>query len=95
MCGFVGFTNNITNSKKVLTNMMDVIAHRGPDSDGEYISKDIALGFKRLSILDLENGNQPMFNEDETLVLTPKHYCTDMKNIKKSLLTCCAGCLLF
>ena len=42
MCGFVGFTNNITNSKKVLTNMMDVIAHRGPDSDGEYISKELA-----------------------------------------------------
>ncbi len=86
MCGFVGFTNNITNSKKVLTNMMDVIAHRGPDSDGEYISKDIALGFKRLSILDLENGNQPMFNEDETLVLVFNGEIYNANELRKKLI---------
>ena len=69
MCGFVGFTNFITHSENVLKNMMDVIVHRGPDSSGSYIDSKIALGFRRLSILDLKNGDQPMFNEDKSLIL--------------------------
>ncbi len=69
MCGFVGFTNFITHSENVLRNMMDVIVHRGPDSSGSYIDSKIALGFRRLSILDLKNGDQPMFNEDKSLIL--------------------------
>lgn len=69
MCGFVGFTNHIDNASEVLENMKNKIVHRGPDSDGSYIDDDIALGFRRLSIIDLSFGNQPMFNEDESLVL--------------------------
>lgn len=69
MCGFVGFTNHIKQTKETLQNMMNIIIHRGPDSSGEYIDDFIALGFRRLSIVDLEFGNQPMFNEDESLVL--------------------------
>ncbi len=69
MCGFVGFTNHIKQTKETLQNMMNTIIHRGPDSSGEYIDDFIALGFRRLSIVDLEFGNQPMFNEDESLVL--------------------------
>ena len=63
MCGFVGFTNYIKDTGIVLEQMMDSIAHRGPDSAGCYIDSDIALGFRRLSIIDLAEGNQPMFNE--------------------------------
>ena len=62
MCGYVGFTNTIDNSNKVLTEMMDLIRHRGPDSDGSYIDENIALGFRRLSIIDLSNGDQPIYN---------------------------------
>ena len=69
MCGFVGFTNHIRQTEETLHNMMDTIIHRGPDSSGEYVDDCIALGFRRLSIVDLEFGNQPMFNEDESLVL--------------------------
>ena len=69
MCGFVGFTNNIKQTKETLHKMMDTIIHRGPDSSGEYIDDFVALGFRRLSIIDLEFGNQPMFNEDKSLVL--------------------------
>lgn len=69
MCGFVGFTNHIKKTGKTLHNMMDTIIHRGPDASGEYIDDFIALGFRRLSIIDLEFGNQPMFNEDKSLVL--------------------------
>ena len=53
MCGIVGFTNSITNADDVLGKMMDRIKHRGPDSEGKYIDDNIAMGFRRLSIIDL------------------------------------------
>ncbi len=70
MCGFVGFTNEIKDNGTYLFPMMEKIAHRGPDSKGAYIDENIAMGFRRLSIIDLEDGNQPLFNEDGSLVLT-------------------------
>ena len=69
MCGFVGFTNRIDNAQETLNKMMDRIVHRGPDSGGSFIDDGIALGFRRLSIIDLEGGSQPIFNEDKTKVL--------------------------
>ena len=50
--------------------MTDKITHRGPDSSGFFVNQDIAMGFRRLSIIDLEAGDQPIYNEDKTLVLT-------------------------
>lgn len=70
MCGFVGFTNKINDADKVIKNMMDSIKHRGPDSEGLYLDDDVAMGFRRLSIIDLSMGHQPLFNEDKSLVLT-------------------------
>jgi asparagine synthase (glutamine-hydrolysing) len=70
MCGFVGFTNGINDDGNLLTSMMDKIVHRGPDSSGKYVDEKIALGFRRLSIVDLADGDQPMFNEDNSLVVT-------------------------
>ncbi len=69
MCGFVGFTNSIKDDGNLLTSMMDKIVHRGPDSSGKYVDDNIALGFRRLSIVDLADGDQPMFNEDGSLVI--------------------------
>ena len=69
MCGCTGFTNHINNTENILDNMMNAIIHRGPDSSGKYIDDDIALGFRRLSIIDLEQGNQPIFNEDNSKIL--------------------------
>lgn len=70
MCGIVGFTNKIQNADSVIEQMMDVIKHRGPDSGGKYVDDDIVLGFRRLSIIDLSTGSQPLYNEDGSLVLT-------------------------
>ena len=70
MCGFAGFTGYLENGKEVLTRMMDRIAHRGPDSAGQYIDDKAYLGFRRLSIIDLDNGSQPMFNENKKIVIT-------------------------
>lgn len=70
MCGYVGFTNQIEDSNRVLSRMMDRIRHRGPDASGQFIDGDIALGHRRLSIIDVtEQGDQPIFNEDQSLVL--------------------------
>ncbi len=69
MCGFVGFTNQIGDNGTVLKKMMDSIVHRGPDAEGAFGDGNICLGFRRLSIVDIADGNQPMFNEDKSLVL--------------------------
>ncbi|MGI5959410.1 MAG: asparagine synthase (glutamine-hydrolyzing) [Massiliimalia sp.] len=69
MCGYVGFADHIADKETVLKNMMNTIIHRGPDSEGMYTDGDIALGFRRLSIIDLEAGDQPLFNEDNSIVL--------------------------
>ncbi len=65
MCGFVGFVGKIQNKKDIIEKMMARIIHRGPDMSGSYIDDDVALGFRRLSIIDLsEVGNQPMVSSD-------------------------------
>lgn len=69
MCGICGFTGNLPDSKEVLTRMMDRIKHRGPDSAGQFITDKAAWGFRRLSIIDLDHGSQPMFNEETALSL--------------------------
>ncbi len=86
MCGFTGFTNNIQDDGVVLGAMMDRIVHRGPDSAGQYIDSDIALGFRRLSIIDLAEGHQPMFNEDKSLVLTFNGEIYNFKDLRAELL---------
>lgn len=86
MCGFVGFTNYIGDDGQVLTQMMNSIVHRGPDSGGQYIDADIALGFRRLSIIDLEGGDQPMFNEDKSLVLVFNGEIYNYKQLREELI---------
>lgn len=85
MCGFVGFTNQIGDDGLILTSMMDTIIHRGPDSSGEYIDENIALGFRRLSIVDINDGNQPMFNEDESKVLVFNGEIYNHKELREEL----------
>lgn len=88
MCGFVGFTNKLNDATPVLQKMMDSIAHRGPDSEGKYIDADIALGFRRLSIIDLSQGSQPLFNEDGSLVLTFNGEIYNYQTLREELIKC-------
>ena len=60
MCGICGFTNAQDADQGILKAMCDIMAHRGPDGEGQYLADGIALGHRRLSLVDLENGNQPM-----------------------------------
>ena len=69
MCGLCGFTGEIIDRDAVIRNMAEKITHRGPDSSGFYSDEDISMGFRRLSIIDLDAGNQPIVNEDGNLVL--------------------------
>ena len=87
MCGICGFTGEKNDSyKDVLTNMMNKIIHRGPDSEGQYIDDGIYLGFRRLSIIDLDNGSQPMSNQakDVTVVFNGEIY--NYKELRKELM---------
>ena len=72
MCGFVGFVDKKKkkDKDKIIKDMADAIIHRGPDSDGYYTDDKVALGFRRLSIIDLKGGDQPIYNEDNSMVIT-------------------------
>jgi asparagine synthase (glutamine-hydrolysing) len=66
MCGIAGFN---WNDRNLLDLMMESIHHRGPDESGVYINDQVSLGHQRLKIIDLESGRQPIYNEDETIVV--------------------------
>lgn len=86
MCGICGFTGEVIDRDKVIKNMTDVITHRGPDSDGVFMDDHIAMGFRRLSIIDLDAGHQPIYNEDKTLVLTFNGEIYNYKELRKVLI---------
>lgn len=74
MCGICGFTNASKKDKQTLQSMCDVMAHRGPDGEGQYMDEGIALGHRRLSLIDLEGGNQPMVratNDPRSTITSP------------------------
>ncbi|MBE5806511.1 MAG: asparagine synthase (glutamine-hydrolyzing) [Clostridiales bacterium] len=87
MCGFVGFVDklNIEEKQKSIKLMADRIIHRGPDAEGYFTDEDVALGHRRLSIIDLSNGIQPMYNEDKSIVVVFNGEIYNYKDIKKDL----------
>lgn len=89
MCGIVGIFDAIGRHApgcKLLGRMMEKLKHRGPDDSGDFTNEEIALGFLRLSILDLERGNQPMFNEDGTVVSICNGELYNFRSLKNDLL---------
>ena len=87
MCGFCGFVNSkFENRNLVLKDMMDSIAHRGPDSSGEYSDDNINMGFRRLSFLDLEAGAQPLYNENARYTLTYNGEIYNFQEIREDLI---------
>ncbi len=86
MCGICGFTGEIENRAKVIETMTDLITHRGPDSAGFFADNNVSMGFRRLSIIGLKNGNQPIYNEDNTLVLTFNGEIYNYKTLKEELI---------
>ncbi len=72
--------------KEALSRMLAVISHRGPDSQDTYIDDDISLGFRRLSIIDIEGGSQPIYNEDKTKVLVFNGEIYNYQILRKELI---------
>lgn len=85
MCGIAGFVGKVKNNKKVLKAMNDRLVHRGPDGEGMFIDGDVCLAQRRLSIIDIEGGKQPMFSDDENLVIVFNGEIYNYKELKAEL----------
>lgn len=88
MCGFVGFIDKEKKKKKetIVKDMADRIMHRGPDSEGYYVDEEVALGHRRLSIIDLDGGSQPIYNEDKTKVIVFNGEIYNYESIRDDLI---------
>lgn len=86
MCGIVGFASNEKDKQTIIKKMADKIAHRGPDEEGYYVDDTVALGHRRLSIIDLKSGGQPMFNEDKSMVIIFNGEIYNFQELKKELI---------
>lgn len=85
MCGICGFTGHRNDQKAVIERMMKSIEHRGPDSEGSFCGGEITLGFRRLSIIDLEDGQQPMESADGNLHIVFNGEIYDYKELRAEL----------
>lgn len=87
MCGITGFTGKVKDGDRLVRKMADRITHRGPDSEGYYLDDGIAMGFRRLSIIDIsERGDQPIFNEDKSLVITFNGEIYNYRELREELM---------
>ena len=86
MCGIVGFVNNKENKEKIIKDMSKKIEHRGPDGEGFYIDDNCALAHRRLAIIDLNTGAQPIYNEDKSKVIIYNGEVYNFKELKEALL---------
>lgn len=89
MCGICGYINTDKEkaSKDILRNMTDAIAHRGPDGEGQFVHNNVALGHRRLAILDLTNmASQPMISEDKNYILTYNGEVYNFRELRKDLI---------
>ena len=71
MCGITGIFHPLrpaAAARELLAPMTEALRHRGPDDQGFHFAEGIGLGFRRLSIIDLDTGNQPMFSDDGGIV---------------------------
>lgn len=86
MCGIAGFFSKKNEEKETLLRMGECLKHRGPDEEGYFFEKGIGLAHKRLSIIDLTSGKQPIFNEDESVVVVFNGEIYNYKILKDELI---------
>jgi asparagine synthase (glutamine-hydrolysing) len=87
MCGIVGFVNSNSRAanRQLLERMNACIVHRGPDEDGFFVHESVALAMRRLAIIDLAGGQQPIFNEDQSSVIVFNGEIYNFQELKKDL----------
>lgn len=90
MCGIAGWANlksktSQSNSEAVLHAMCERMKHRGPDSEGLWANESVALGMRRLSIIDLHTGEQPVYNEDKSIVVVMNGELYNFREVRSDL----------
>lgn len=87
MCGFTGYYGKGDfNRQEIIDKMGEMIIHRGPDSAGSYVDENVALGFRRLSIIDLEGGTQPIHSADGKHVIIFNGEIYNYRELRKDLI---------
>ena len=88
ICGFVNYDKDIQNSYYIIRNMCKTLKKRGPDEEGFYFSRHGVLGHRRLSIIDISNGKQPMnyIYQGKTYVIVYNGQLYNAKDIREDLI---------
>ncbi|HEY4501358.1 MAG TPA: asparagine synthase (glutamine-hydrolyzing) [Candidatus Paceibacterota bacterium] len=86
MCGIVGIIHPPEGTKSALDEMLKRIIHRGPDDSGTFIDHEVALGMRRLSIIDVEGGKQPISSKDGSLIIVFNGEIYNFKELREKLL---------
>lgn len=88
MCGIVGFIDrkNVKEKNEIIKEMADKIKHRGPDGEGYFVNDSVALGHRRLSIIDIEGGSQPLYNKDKSMVIVFNGEIYNYQALKEELI---------
>src|SRR3989338_4136329 len=84
MCGITGFIGR--GDASLLKKMSDTLTHRGPDGEGFYYQGNVGLGHRRLSIIDVKGGAQPIYNEDKTIIIIFNGEIYNFQDLKQGLL---------
>jgi len=87
MCGILGTVEAGGTPPKRFQQMLDLIRHRGPDAESIYRHGNVTLGHRRLAIIDLKTGDQPIFNEDHSIAVIYNGEIYNYKEIRKELKT--------
>ena len=85
ICGIYNFNSDQPVNKEFLQRMTSVLRHRGPDDEGFYIRNNIGIGVRRLEVIDLETGHQPIHNEDKTIWIVSNGEIYNFKDLRKEL----------
>src|SRR5256886_1102820 len=88
MCGIAGFINaehSRDDAEQLIDRMCQIIRHRGPDDQGTWVGEGVALGMRRLSIIDLACGHQPIFNEDQSIIIVFNGEIYNYRELQKEL----------
>ncbi|MCX7001462.1 MAG: asparagine synthase (glutamine-hydrolyzing) [Candidatus Sumerlaeota bacterium] len=84
ICGYIG-TKEIGADPDIVRRMCRTLIHRGPDEEGVWVGHDVALGMRRLKIIDLVTGSQPIFNEDKTVIVVFNGEIYNFPSLKEAL----------
>lgn len=85
ICGIYEYENHVPVDRQILEDMLGLIRHRGPDDSGVHFDRDLAIGMRRLSIIDLSGGKQPISNEDGTIVTVFNGEIYNFKELREQL----------